>query len=174
MGITRRPSQALSSGGLVQVTHEVMKQMLVKHLQSPPPPCIIPDPSPSPPNISNQNVLRALMSFQGGSAPGPSSVWAINPKQAVLYPSQNLNSQTIRSHSKVVRLLVAVHAPQEVIHASVVSPSSLARNSNHLASSISSLVDAAETPPSISAPSPTALMRQSTIFFFFSITVLSI
>ena len=63
-GCYRKAIQALSSGGLAQITPEVMEQMPV-----PPPPPIQPDPSPSPPNISDQVILRALKSFPSGSAP---------------------------------------------------------------------------------------------------------
>ena len=95
-GCYRKAIQALSSGGL-----------------GPPP--IPPDPTPSPPNISDQDVLRALKSFPSGSAPGPSSLRANHLKEAVLCPSPDRAAQAIRALSGVVRLLAAGCAPQEVI-----------------------------------------------------------
>ena len=113
-GCYRKAIQALSSGGLAKITPEVMEQMLAKHPQSPPPPILL-DPTPSLPNISDQDVLRALKSFPSGSAPGPSSLQANHLKEAVLCPSPDRAAQAIRALSGVVRLLVAGRTPQEVI-----------------------------------------------------------
>ena len=113
-GRYRKAIQALSSGGLAQVTPEVMEQMLAKHPQ-PPPPLIPPDPTPPPPNISDQDVLRALKSFPGGSAPGPSSLRANHLKEAVSCPSPDRADQATRALAGVVRLLSAGRAPQQVI-----------------------------------------------------------
>ena len=69
-GCYRKAIQALSSGGIAQITPEVLEQMLAKHPHSPPPPPlppIPPNPTPSPPNISDQDVLWALKSFPSGS-----------------------------------------------------------------------------------------------------------
>ena len=65
--------QSLSSAGLADPTPEALAEMLAKHPQSPPPQ--IPSESlPPPAQISELEVVKALKSFPGGSAPGPSSL----------------------------------------------------------------------------------------------------
>ncbi len=113
-GQYRKAIQALSSEGLANVSPKVLEEMLAKHPQSAPPP-IPPDPSPSPPNISEEEVLKALRSFPGGSAPGPSSLRANHLREAVLCPSPDRAARALRALSGLVRILCAGRAPQEVI-----------------------------------------------------------
>ena len=107
-GQYRKAIQALSSGGLAQVTLEVLEQMLGKHPYST-------RPYSPPPNISEQDVIRALKSFPSGSVPGPSSLRANHLKEAVSCPSPDRTAQALRALSGVVSLLVAGCAPQDLV-----------------------------------------------------------
>ena len=115
-GQYRKAIQALSSSGLANVTPDVIDEMLSKHPQCAPP-TIPSDPSyhPALPDISESLVLKAIRSFQSGTAPGPSCLRANHLKEAVLCPSPDRAVQALRAITGVVKLLVAGLAPQEVI-----------------------------------------------------------
>ena len=81
-GQFRKVIQALSSGGLAPTSPEVMKEM---NPQSPRP-AIPPLQCPPAPTFNVELVLKALKSFPGGSAPGPSNLRATHFKDAVLCP----------------------------------------------------------------------------------------
>ena len=76
----RKAIQALTLGGLVPTTPEVVVKLLAKHPQSPLPTTPT-APAPLPPDISEGNVLKALTSFLNGSAPGPSGLRANHLKE---------------------------------------------------------------------------------------------
>lgn len=113
-GQYRKAIQALTSGGLASVTPEVLVEMMAKHPHSSPPP-ISPDPTTAPPNISEQDVFKALKSFPTGSAPGPSGLRANHLKEAVLCPSPDCSARAIRALTNVVRCLCAGNVPREVV-----------------------------------------------------------
>ena len=113
-GQYRKAIQSLSSGGLANVTSEVLEEMLAKHPKAPPP-TIPPDPTPHPPTISEQEVLKALKSFPSASAPGPSGLRPNHLKEAIFCPSPDRAAQITRALSEVVRLLCAGRAPVEVV-----------------------------------------------------------
>ncbi len=69
-GQYRKAIQALTSGGLAPSSPEVLAEMLAKHPQSAPTPTPA-GPSPSPAVFSEADVIKAVKSFPGGSAPGP-------------------------------------------------------------------------------------------------------
>ena len=113
-GQYRKAIQSLSSGGLANVTSEVLEEMLAK-LPKAPPPTIPPDPTPHPPTISEQEVLKALKSFPSASAPGPSGLRPNHLKEAIFCPSPDGAAQITRALLEVVRLLCAGRAPVEVV-----------------------------------------------------------
>ena len=109
-GQFKKAIQALSSGGLAPTSPEVMKEMLAKHPQFPRP-AIPPLQCPPAPTFSVELVLKALKSFPGGSAPGPSNLRATHLKEAVLCPSPTLAAQALQALTGVVNSLAVGKAP---------------------------------------------------------------
>ena len=86
-GQYRKAIQALASEGLSFPTLDILDEMLMKHPQSPPPTT----PSPAPPSLKiyEESIIRALRSFPGDSAPGPSLLRANHFKKAVFCLSRH-------------------------------------------------------------------------------------
>ena len=82
-GQYRKAIQALCSEGLAPPSSAALEEMLAKHPQVSLPQIPL-DPAPLPADISEGDVLRALKSFTGGSAPGPSGCRANHLKESVL------------------------------------------------------------------------------------------
>ena len=106
--------QALCSEGLAPPSSAVLEEMLAKHPQVSPPQIPL-DPVPLPADISEGDVLRALKSFPGGSAPGPSGCRANHLKEAVLCPSPDRSAFALRALTEMVKLLCAGDTPAEVV-----------------------------------------------------------
>ena len=88
--------------------------MLAKHPQSPLP-SIPSSPPPSPITINEAVVAKALRSFPGDSAPGPSLFRANHFKEAVFCPSPDRGNKALRAVMTTVNHLCAGRAPPEVI-----------------------------------------------------------
>lgn len=80
-----------------------------------PPPSIPSDPVARLADINEACVLRALKSFPGGSAPGPSNLRGSHLREAVTCPSPDRAAQALSALSNEVKLLCAGHAPLLVI-----------------------------------------------------------
>ena len=113
-GQYKKALQALLSEGVARASPEVLKEMLAKHPQAPPP-SLPQGPLASPPSITPESVLKAIRSFPTGSAPGPSHLRAAHLKEAVLCPSPGQASKVTSSLTGLVNLLCSGLAPPEVV-----------------------------------------------------------
>ena len=113
-GQYRKVIQALCSEGLAPPSTAFLEEMLAKHPQVSPPQIPL-DPVPLSADISEGDVLRALKSFSGGSAPGPSGCRANHLKEAVLCPSPDHSAFALRALTEIVKLLCAGDTPAEVV-----------------------------------------------------------
>ena len=82
-GQFRKALQALSSRGLVPPSPQSLQEMESKHPRAPPP-TLPSSPPPTPIQIGEEDVLRALHSFPVDSSPGPSLLTPTHLKEAVL------------------------------------------------------------------------------------------
>jgi hypothetical protein len=105
--------QALSSQGVAQSSSEVKHEMLQKHPQSAPP-TIPPAPLPSQVKFDSSAVVKALLSFPAGTAPGPSGLRASHLKEAVSCPSPNRSSSFVQGLTNLVNSLCANTLPPEI------------------------------------------------------------
>ena len=98
--------QALTSDGLAPASSETLGEMLAKHPQSPllSIPC---SPPPSPITINEVVVAKALRSFPGDSAPGPSLFRANHFKEAVFCSSPDHGNKALRAVMTTVNHLCA-------------------------------------------------------------------
>ena len=88
--------------------------MLSKHQQSPFPPS--PSTPPPPPTFINEaDVVKALRSFPGDSAPGPSLLRTNHLREAIHCPTPDCGNKALRAISGTVNLLCASRAPSEVV-----------------------------------------------------------
>lgn len=113
-GQYRKGIQALMSDGLAPASSEVLNEMLAKHPQSPLPPTPS-SPTPPSPIINEAEIVKALRSFPGDSAPGPSLLRANHLKEAISCPSPHCGHSALQALTKTVNLLCAGRGPPEVI-----------------------------------------------------------
>ena len=109
-GQYRKGIQALTSDGLAPASSETLGEMLAKHPQSPLP-SIPSSPPPSPITINEAVVAKALRSFPGDSAPGPSLFRANHFKEAVFCPSPDRGNKALRAVMTTVNHLCAGRPP---------------------------------------------------------------
>ncbi len=113
-GQYKKATQALTSSGLAQASTEVLAEMLAKHPQNDPPQ-LPSHPVPTPIQINEAEVVKALRSFPKGTAPGPSCLRAIHLKEAVFCPSPDRANIALQALTKVINLLCSGQAPAEVV-----------------------------------------------------------
>ena len=70
------------SAGIAALSPTIVEEMKAKHPQAPVPP-LVPTEEVAPLSLSSDQVLRGIMSFKRGSAPGPSGLRAEHLKVAV-------------------------------------------------------------------------------------------
>ena len=110
----RKAIQALTSEGLSPPTSEILDEMLTKHPQSPP--TTIPSsPAPPPLKICEESIIRALRSFPGDSAPGPSLLRANHFKEAIFCPSPDIGNKALKALTIAVNQLIEGLAPPPVV-----------------------------------------------------------
>ncbi len=114
-GRLRKGIQALASGGLAPASTAVFQEMLAKHPRSPLPLPVLPPAPPPTITFGEADVVRALRSFPGDSAPGPSCLRANHLKEAVFCPSPVRANKALHAIVGTVNLLCAGKAPPEVI-----------------------------------------------------------
>ena len=113
-GQYRKAIQALTSEGLAPASSETLAEMLAKHPSGSLPPTPS-SPPPPPPNIEAGEIIRALRSFPGDSAPGPSLLRASHIKEAVFCPSPLLGDKVLQAITITVNHLSAGLAPSIVV-----------------------------------------------------------
>lgn len=112
-GHYRKAIQSLSSAGLASATADVVDEMVAKHPQAGPS-CIPSGTAPSPVQVREVDIVRALRSFPSGTAPGPSSFRANHFKEAVFCPSPDRANYALQGLLGVINLLCAGRAPPMV------------------------------------------------------------
>ena len=112
-GEYRKAIQYLTSSGLAQVSTDVVNEMVIKH-PSGVPPSFPSDSVPSPVEVAEANVIKALRSFPTGTAPGPSGLRANHLKEAVFCPSPDRANYAVLSLTKLINLLCAGATPPAV------------------------------------------------------------
>ena len=106
--------KALTSVGLATPSPEVLKEMLNKHPQAPPP--ALPTGSVPPPAILRDSaILRGVKSFPNGSAPGPSGLRPSHLREAVGCPSPDRANLALTSLTSFINLLAAGQAPPLIL-----------------------------------------------------------
>ena len=107
-GQYRKAIQALASEGLSFPTLDILDVMLTKHPQSPPP-----TTAPAPPSLKiyEESIIRALRSFPGDSAPGPSLLRANHFKKAVFCLSPDMGNTALKALTITVNQLIEGLAP---------------------------------------------------------------
>ena len=118
-GQYRKAIQVLTSGGLVDVTPDVLMEMHVKHPQAPLPLLLQVLPT------SGVSRLKSSENHPCSSAPSPSSLRTNHLKEAVMCPSLDHAAEALCTLTSVVNLLCAGRAPPSLSHISVVPPSCL-------------------------------------------------
>ena len=113
-GQYRKGIQALTSEGLAPASAEILEEMLSKLPKSPPPLPLSTPPSP-PTFIIETDVFKALCSFPGDSAPGPSLLRANHLRKAIHCPTPDCGNKAFRAISGTVNLLYVGRAPSGVV-----------------------------------------------------------
>ena len=108
-----RAAQALVSPGLAEQSRATVSTMESLHPQCP---RIIPretEPSSPPMRFSHEQVVKAVMTFKAGSAPGPSGLRAEHLKAATKSAPANRTDKAVEALTKMVNVLAAGQLPEE-------------------------------------------------------------
>jgi hypothetical protein len=102
--------QALCSLGLAENSQQTLNAMITKHPQKPPP--TLPSQPPPPSLIFTiDQVKDALLSFNEGTAPGPSSMKANFLKDASSAPNSTRRERYMSALTKLINILAQGKAP---------------------------------------------------------------
>ena len=108
-----RAVQALTSRGIDQESDAAREAMKEKHPAAPIPrtPSDIP---PAPPPFNVQEIRKAILSFNTGSAPGPSGLRAEHLKKMISSPDPSSGGRVLAAITRFVNVLAAGNMPSVV------------------------------------------------------------
>ena len=110
-----RAIQSLVSTGLAQHTQHNAREMQAKHPPAAHPPTFQPQHADTPQmSFTSDQVMKGILSFRKGSAPGPSGLRAEHLRAATQSAPPNRRAKALEAVSRLVNVMAAGDVPEEV------------------------------------------------------------